>query len=41
VLPVLRSLTCVKGLEMPPLVREYVETGCARAGVPLFNEMAS
>ena len=41
VLPVLRSLTCVKGLEMPPLVREYVETGCARAGVPLFTEMAS
>jgi len=41
VLPILRSLTCVKGLEMPPLVEEYTARACEKAGVPLFTEMAS
>ena len=41
VLPILRSLTCVEGIEFPPLVREYVEGGCEAAGVSLFTEYAS
>ena len=41
VLPVLRSLTCVEGVEWPPRVREYLETACEKAGVALFTEHAS
>ena len=41
VLPILRSLTCVRDLKWPPLVREYVDGMCEAAGVPLFTEHAS
>jgi glutaredoxin 2 len=41
VLPILRSLTVVQGIEWPPLVWDYVETACADAGVSLFTEYAS
>jgi len=40
-LPALRSLTCVEGVTFPPLVLEYIETGCEAAGVGLFTEYAS
>ena len=41
VIPILRSLTCVKQLEMPNLIKKYVEVGCVKAGVSLFTEYAS
>ena len=41
VIPILRSLTCVKQLEMPTLIKKYVEVGCAKAGVSLFTEYAN
>eukprot|EP01047_Picozoa_sp_COSAG01_P090172 COSAG01_NODE_22081_length_872_cov_2.116429_2_plen_118_part_00 len=41
VLPILRSLTCVRGIAWPPLVHEYVTRGCEAAGVSLFTEYSS
>ena len=40
-LPVLRNLSCVRGLEWPPAVREYLERHCERANVSLYFEHAS
>jgi len=41
VLPILRSLTCVRGIVWPPLVHEYVTRGCEEAGVSLFTHHAT
>ena len=41
VLPILRSLTVVKGIEFPPLISEYLEGACASAGVGTFAKYAS
>jgi len=40
VLPNLRNLTCVKGVEWPPKVLEYVQKTCGKAGVKLYTEYA-
>jgi len=40
VLPNLRNLTCVKGVEWPPLALEYVQKACGKAGVKLYTEYA-
>lgn len=40
VLPLLRNLTCVAGLEWPALARKYVEMGCKKGGVNLYSEYA-
>eukprot|EP00310_Coccolithus_braarudii_P020599 CAMPEP_0183332920 /NCGR_PEP_ID=MMETSP0164_2-20130417/1976_1 /TAXON_ID=221442 /ORGANISM="Coccolithus pelagicus ssp braarudi, Strain PLY182g" /LENGTH=267 /DNA_ID=CAMNT_0025501735 /DNA_START=8 /DNA_END=811 /DNA_ORIENTATION=+ len=39
-IPVLRNLTCVAGLQWPPKLREYVETACAAADVELYTKFA-
>ncbi|MDU8924836.1 glutaredoxin 2 [Pasteurellaceae bacterium LIM206] len=38
--PMLRNLTCVKGLQFPPKVRQYVTTMSEQAQVPLYTEKA-
>jgi len=40
VLPNLRNLTCVKGVEWPPKALEYVQKTCGKAGVKLYTEYA-
>jgi len=40
VLPLLRNLTCVAGLEWPTLARKYVEMGSSKGGVKLYSEYA-
>ena len=41
VLPILRSLTVVKGIEFPLLISEYLEGACKSAGVGTFAKYAS
>ena len=41
VLPIIRSLTCVRGIKMPTKIKKYVEKGCAKAGVSLFTQYAN
>lgn len=38
--PPLRSLTIIKGLELPKRIRDYVEYQAARAEIPLYDHMA-
>ena len=37
VLPILRNLTCVPGLTFPPRVKAYLELGCSKSGVSLYE----
>ncbi|MFV2030728.1 glutaredoxin 2 [Neisseria sp. S1] len=40
IFPILRNLTMVRGLELPPKVQEYVETMSEQSKVPLFFDRA-
>lgn len=40
-LPILRAMTVTKDVEWPPLVREYLESACTKAGIDTFDEYAS
>ena len=40
VLPTLRNMTCVGGLDWPPAVKAYVEAACAKAGVSTYFDEA-
>lgn len=40
IFPILRNLTMVRGLELPPKVQEYVDTMSEQSKVPLFFDRA-
>jgi glutaredoxin, grxB family len=40
VFPILRNLTCVKGIHFPPKVKNYVETMSRLSNVPLYWDKA-
>ena len=40
VFPLLRNLTMVHGLQLPPKTAAYVENMSKKSGVPLFAERA-
>mmetsp|Transcript_68174 Transcript_68174/g.154237 ORF Transcript_68174/g.154237 Transcript_68174/m.154237 type:complete len:273 (+) Transcript_68174:29-847(+) len=41
IVPILRNLSCVKAINWPPKVRDYLEGVCSRANVPTFFEFAN
>lgn len=38
--PILRNLTCVKGLRLPSTIKEYVQTMAEQSQIGLYTEMA-
>ena len=40
VLPVLRNLSCVKGIEWPERVLAYMQKTCRQAGITTYEEHA-
>lgn len=40
VFPKLRSMTCIKGLDIPQKIRDYIEYQAAQAEIPLYDNIA-